>query len=107
MAGKSKARSVLFDPIFNNNPIALQVLGICSALAVTTKLETTLVMCLAVILVVALSSASGQSDPPPDSHEHPHHRADDDHRFAGDSGRPVPAGLSCSTSAGSFRCSWG
>lgn len=53
---KSKAMDVLFDPVFNNNPIALQVLGICSALAVTTKLETSLVMCLAVIFVVACSN---------------------------------------------------
>lgn len=53
-----KAKDVLFDPILNSNPIALQVLGICSALAVTVKLETTLVMCLAVTAVVALSNAS-------------------------------------------------
>jgi Na+-transporting NADH:ubiquinone oxidoreductase subunit D len=52
----SKARDALFDPIFNNNPIALQVLGICSALAVTTKLETTATMCVAVILVTAFSN---------------------------------------------------
>jgi Na+-transporting NADH:ubiquinone oxidoreductase subunit D len=37
-------REALIDPLFNNNPIALQVLGVCSALAVTTKLETALVM---------------------------------------------------------------
>ena len=49
-------REVLIDPIFNNNPIALQVLGICSALAVTVKLSTTVVMCLAVIVVTTLSS---------------------------------------------------
>jgi Na+-transporting NADH:ubiquinone oxidoreductase subunit D len=49
-------REVLLDPLFNNNPIALQVLGICSALAVTTKLETSLVMCLAVISVMVGSS---------------------------------------------------
>ncbi len=55
---KSKAVEALVDPIFNNNPIALQVLGICSALAVTTKMETAFVMSLAVIFVVAMSSAS-------------------------------------------------
>lgn len=55
---KSKAREALLDPVFNNNPIALQILGICSALAVTTKLETTVVMCLAVTLVTGCSSAS-------------------------------------------------
>lgn len=48
----------LIDPIFNNNPIALQILGICSALAVTTKLESVLVMCAAVIAVTALSNLS-------------------------------------------------
>ncbi len=53
-----KARDALFDPVFKNNPIALQVLGICSALAVTTKLETTITMCLAVIFVTAFSSLS-------------------------------------------------
>lgn len=52
----SKSRDALLDPLFNNNPIALQVLGICSALAVTTKLEVALVMSVAVIAVTALSS---------------------------------------------------
>jgi Na+-transporting NADH:ubiquinone oxidoreductase subunit D len=52
----SKVRDALFGPIFDNNPIALQVLGICSALAVTTKLETTVTMCVAVILVTACSN---------------------------------------------------
>ncbi len=52
------AGKILTGPIFNNNPIALQVLGICSALAVTTKLETALVMSVAVTLVTACSSAS-------------------------------------------------
>ncbi len=53
-----KAKKILFDPLFNNNPIALQVLGICSALAVTVKLETTLVMAAAVTLVTAFSNLS-------------------------------------------------
>ena len=53
-----KARQALLDPIFNNNPIALQILGICSALAVTVQFETALVMSIAVILVTAFSSAS-------------------------------------------------
>jgi Na+-transporting NADH:ubiquinone oxidoreductase subunit D len=44
--------------LFNNNPIALQILGICSALAVTSKLETAVVMSLAVILVTGFSSYS-------------------------------------------------
>lgn len=54
----AKSSEVVFDPLINNNPIALQVLGICSALAVTTKLETTVVMCLAVIAVLAVSNVS-------------------------------------------------
>jgi len=52
----AKSRAVLLDPLFNNNPIALQVLGICSALAVTTKMETALVMCIALTSVTALSN---------------------------------------------------
>ena len=51
-------KKVLLDPIINNNPITLQVLGICSALAVTTQLSTALVMCIAVTLVTAFSSAA-------------------------------------------------
>ena len=46
------------DPLFNDNPIALQVLGICSALAVTTKMDKALVMCVAVIAVCAFSNLS-------------------------------------------------
>ena len=53
-----KPRDVLIEPLFVNKPIALQVLGICSALAVTTQLKPTLVMCAAVIFVVACSNAS-------------------------------------------------
>ncbi len=58
---KIKATDVLFDPVVKNNPIALQVLGICSALAVTTKLDTTLTMCVAVIFVVAFSNLAVSS----------------------------------------------
>ena len=53
MASQSE---VLIDPIFNNNPIALQVLGICSALAVTISMSTTTVMCLAVLFVTTMSN---------------------------------------------------
>ena len=51
-----RARDVLIDPLFNNNPIGRQVLGICSALAVTTKMETSMVMALAVVFVLAFSN---------------------------------------------------
>ncbi len=52
----SKIREALVDPLIDNNPITLQVLGICSALAVTTKMDTALVMSLAVIAVLTLSN---------------------------------------------------
>lgn len=55
---KSKTADVLLTPIFSNNPIALQVLGICSALAVTSKMETTIIMAVAVTLVTGFSSAA-------------------------------------------------
>ena len=57
MADKS-TKDLIMDPVFNNNPIALQILGICSALAVTTKLSTSVTMSVAVIVVTACSSAA-------------------------------------------------
>lgn len=51
-----KVKELLFKPILDNNPIALQILGICSALAVTTGLKVTLVMCIALTLVTAFSN---------------------------------------------------
>ncbi len=50
------AKEVLLNPIFNNNPIGLQILGICSALAVTTKMSVALVMCFALTFVLTLSN---------------------------------------------------
>ena len=55
MAGNN-LKSLLLSPIADNNPIALQILGICSALAVTTQLQTAVVMAIAVSLVTAFSS---------------------------------------------------
>jgi Na+-transporting NADH:ubiquinone oxidoreductase subunit D len=52
----SKYRKILLEPIFDNNPITLGVLGICSALAVTSQLKTSVVMSLAVIFVLAFSN---------------------------------------------------
>ena len=49
-------KEVLLNPIFNNNPIGLQILGICSALAVTSNLKTALVMSIALTLVTAFSN---------------------------------------------------
>ena len=57
----SKEREALLDPFFNNNPIALQVLGICSALAVTTNMKTAFVMSVAVIVVTAFSNLAVSS----------------------------------------------
>lgn len=50
------AKDVLLNPLFVNNPIGLQILGICSALAVTTKMSVALVMCIALTLVTAFSN---------------------------------------------------
>ena len=49
-------KSILTSPIFDNNPIALQILGICSALAVTTSMANAMVMCVALTWVTAFSS---------------------------------------------------
>lgn len=54
----SNAKQVVTDPLIDNNPITLQILGICSALAVTTTLGAALIMCLALTSVTALSNAS-------------------------------------------------
>ena len=54
----TETRRVLMDPLIHNNPIALQVLGICSALAVTTGMQTSVVMSVAVVAVIALSNLS-------------------------------------------------
>ena len=53
---KPTIKQVLLDPIFNNNPIGLQILGSCSALAVTSNLKTALVMSVALTLVTAFSN---------------------------------------------------
>jgi len=54
----AEARKVLIDPLVDNNPVTLQVLGICSALAVTTSLLPALMMCIALTSVAALSGAA-------------------------------------------------
>jgi Na+-transporting NADH:ubiquinone oxidoreductase subunit D len=56
MSETKEMKKVLFGPILDSNPIALQVLGVCSALAITTKLETALVMSLALTTVCAFSN---------------------------------------------------
>ncbi|MCB1664320.1 MAG: NADH:ubiquinone reductase (Na(+)-transporting) subunit D [Pseudomonadales bacterium] len=49
-------KSILIKPIFSNNPIGLQILGVCSALAVTTSLRVAIVMCVALTVVTACSN---------------------------------------------------
>jgi Na+-transporting NADH:ubiquinone oxidoreductase subunit D len=51
-----KNRKLITDPFLDNNPITVQVLGVCSALAVTSKLDKAIVMAIAVTAVVALSN---------------------------------------------------
>ncbi|MEJ6078714.1 NADH:ubiquinone reductase (Na(+)-transporting) subunit D [Vibrio sp. 1-Bac 57] len=56
MAKSSELKEVLTSPVVSNNPIALQVLGVCSALAVTATLQNAVVMTLAVLFVTAFSN---------------------------------------------------
>ena len=53
-----QTKGILFDPLVDNNPITLQILGICSALAVTTNLAASITMSLALTAVTACSSAA-------------------------------------------------
>ena len=53
-----KTKELLLEPIFNRNPVTIGVLGICSALAVTGKMQTAFVMTICVTIVVACSSAA-------------------------------------------------
>jgi Na+-transporting NADH:ubiquinone oxidoreductase subunit D len=54
----NSTKTILLSPVVDNNPITLQVLGICSALAVTTQLAPSIVMCLAVTGVLAVANVS-------------------------------------------------
>lgn len=56
MAEKIKNKTVFFNPFSKNNPVIVQILGICSALSVTAKLEPAIVMGLSVIAVLAFSN---------------------------------------------------
>ena len=52
------SRKILIDPLVDNNPVTLQVLGICSALAVTTSLLPALLMCAAMVSVATLATGT-------------------------------------------------
>jgi hypothetical protein len=80
-ATKPRALTVLFAPVFNNNPIGLQILGICSALAVTSNLKTALVMSRGTDAGDRFRQPVYLDDPQPDPQLDPHDRADGDHRF--------------------------
>ncbi|MCK5121206.1 MAG: NADH:ubiquinone reductase (Na(+)-transporting) subunit D, partial [Methylococcales bacterium] len=54
----NETKKILTEPLVNNNPITLQVLGICSALAVTSQMSTSLIMAIALTSVTACSSAA-------------------------------------------------
>ena len=54
----STMKETLFTPVFKENPVALQVLGVCSALAVTSSMQVTVVMCIALTAVCAFSNLS-------------------------------------------------
>ena len=56
MSKAKEIKKVLFEPIITNNPITLQILGLCSALAVTSKMETSLVMSIALTFVLVFSN---------------------------------------------------
>lgn len=56
MADQAKTKDLLLGPVFDNNPIMLQIIGICSALAVTSNLKTAVTMALALTLVTAFSN---------------------------------------------------
>lgn len=53
---KQSAKFLVWNPIFDNNPITLQILGICSALAVTSGLETSIIMALGLTFTTAFSN---------------------------------------------------
>jgi len=53
-----KCKIALINPLFDSNPITVQILGICSVLAVTTSLKSTLIMCAAVIAVLTLTNTT-------------------------------------------------
>jgi Na+-transporting NADH:ubiquinone oxidoreductase subunit D len=53
---KGKIKKTVTDPLGKNNPVFAQILGICSTLAVTNKLENTVIMCIGVIFTTTLSS---------------------------------------------------
>jgi hypothetical protein len=79
-----KERAILLDPVLLNNPIGVQVLGICSALAVTTSVAKALVMSAGLTAGHGAGQPGGEPGAQTHSVVHPHHRAAGHHRHAGD-----------------------
>jgi Na+-transporting NADH:ubiquinone oxidoreductase subunit D len=98
-----KQRAILLNPVLLNNPIGVQVLGICSALAVTTSVAKSLVLGVGVMLVGMLASLAVSLVRNHTPFVDPHHRAAGHHRFAGDRLRPGAQGHTVRTVAGAQR----
>jgi len=79
----NQAREAFLGPLINNNPVTLQVLGICSALAVTTSLVPALLMCAALTSVATLGNVSVSLIRHHIPRQYPHHHPDNDYFFAG------------------------
>ena len=82
------SKEILLNPLFNNNPIGLQILGICSALAVTTKMSVALVMCIALTVVCAFSNLFISVIRKQNTQQCQDNCSDDDYRLSRNSGRP-------------------
>jgi len=80
----SNKGNIFLQPLIDKNPITLQILGLCSALAVTTRMETALVMAVAVIFVVSCSNMAVSAIRTYIPLVNPHHRPDDHNLLAGD-----------------------
>ena len=83
MAKSSELKAVLTSPVVSNNPIALQILGVCSALAVTSKLETAFVMTLAVLFGNRFFESVYFDDPSSYPEQCAYYRADGYYRLTG------------------------
>ena len=76
-------KEMMLDPLVDNNPITLQVLGICSALAVTSSLRVAFVMGLVRDPGDSFFQLLHFDHPQSHPEQYPHHRADDHHRVSG------------------------
>ena len=82
----SKVKDTLLEPIVANNPVALQILGICSALAVTSSMKVAFVMCLALTTVAAFANLVCFYYSQPYPQQYSHYCADDHYCLAGNCG---------------------